>query len=217
MAWHGSAALPSSPCPERPRRLAPLRRFPPVSTAAVRCALRTPLAGLAIQRCDALLVTSGLRMAGLIAALLTELLTGFYELPVPHAQVGQLLAAKGQLYKGVEYMLRAFELEPIGQVGLRPPSIAATSSLGAACAANGRHSLLCAIVTLSLLAALEYSLSIDRALPSLKNRAHASLPSLRADGPRHRQRVHPRQPGEESRALVGSPWSLLPPASPVPW
>jgi hypothetical protein len=65
-------------------------------------------------------------MAGLIAALLTELLTGFYELPVPHAQVGQLLAAKGQLYKGVEYMLRAFELEPIGQVGLCPPSIAAT-------------------------------------------------------------------------------------------
>lgn len=213
MAWHGSAALPSSPCPERPRRLAPLRRFPPVSTAAVRCALRTPLAGLAIQRCDALLVISGLRMAGLIAALLTELLTGFYELPVPHAQVGQLLAAKGQLYKGVEYMLRAFELEPIGQVGLRPPSIAATSSLGAACAANGRHSLLCAIVTLSLFA-------LYRSRPSFLEEPRARISAIsawRADGPRHRQRVHPRQPGEESRALVISPWALLPPASPVPW
>jgi hypothetical protein len=93
------------------------------------------------------------------------------------------------------------------------PSIDRCNSLGAACAANGRHSFLCAIVTLSLFA-------LYRSRPSFLEEPRARISAIsawRADGPRHRQRVHPRQPGEESRALVISPWALLPPASPVPW
>ena len=201
MAWHGSAALPSSPCPERPRRLAPLRRFPPVSTAAVRCALRTPLAGLAIQRCDALLVISGLRMAGLIAALLTELLTGFCELPTCAACAGRAAAGgEGAALQGRRVHAARIRARA-DRAGWSLPSIDRCNSLGAACAANGRHSPLCALVSLSLFA-------LYRSRPSFLEEPRARISAIsawRADGPRHRQRVHPRQPGEESRALVGSP------------